>query len=106
MLRYGGNILSIEKAFEGVGGCNSFVTQRAKGEKLSSGNNCGNAIIREIKQFLKEQSGEIKSVEVKVKKEVEKQVLVNADRCPVCGEKIQHSGGCISCVGCGYSKCS
>ena len=33
-----------------------------------------------------------------------------ADRCmkfcPECGEKLEHEGGCVSCRGCGYSKCN
>jgi ribonucleoside-diphosphate reductase alpha chain len=52
MLRLGGNIFNIEKAFDGVGVCPSFISQRVKGEKVSSGSSCGIAILTEIKKFL------------------------------------------------------
>jgi len=54
MLRLGGNIFNIEKAFNGTGGCNSFLLKRAKGEALSKGSSCGTAVLFEIKAFLKE----------------------------------------------------
>lgn len=132
MLRYGGTIDSIEKAFEGVGGCNSFVAERAKGNKLSIGNNCGTAILKEIKMFLKEidskdiysnpiktNSNEIiksnKSNEVNNKftpeeLEFKKEngdiaFAMRYSKCPSCGESLQHVGGCISCPNCSFSKC-
>ena len=54
MLRLGGDIFNIEKAFEGMGSCNSFVAKRVKGEEVSKGGSCGSAILNEIKAFLKE----------------------------------------------------
>ena len=27
------------------------------------------------------------------------------NKCPQCGEKIEHVGGCIQCMNCSYSKC-
>lgn len=30
----------------------------------------------------------------------------NADICPMCGGKLNHSGGCSECQDCGYSPCS
>ena len=26
-------------------------------------------------------------------------------KCPSCGEKIEHIGGCIQCLDCGWTKC-
>ncbi|MPM93134.1 hypothetical protein SDC9_140270 [bioreactor metagenome] len=29
----------------------------------------------------------------------------NLKHCPECGSKIQHEGGCMICMNCGFSKC-
>jgi ribonucleoside-diphosphate reductase alpha chain len=58
MLRLGGNIFNIEKAFNGTGGCNSFLLKRAKGELLSKGSSCGTAVLYEIKAFLAERNAD------------------------------------------------
>jgi len=128
MLRLGGNLFNIEKSFEGVGGCNSFSTQRAKGIQLSQGNSCGTSILREIKTFLKEISNqtietikpisniEIKQIktyksifsdeELKFKKDNgDIAFALKTGKCPECGHGLEHSGGCISCVDCGFTKC-
>ena len=129
MLRLGGNLFNIEKSFEGVGGCNSFSTQRAKGIQLSQGNSCGTAILREIKTFLKEISNQtiedtkpVSNIEVKQIKTDKVNVFteeelkykkdngdiafaLKTNKCPECGNKLEHSGGCISCVDCGFTKC-
>jgi ribonucleoside-diphosphate reductase alpha chain len=51
IIRLGGTIDNIEKAFRGVRGCNSFITQRAKGKELSAGDNCGKALLLAIRNF-------------------------------------------------------
>lgn len=125
MLRLGGNIFNIEKAFEGIGGCNSFVSKRAKGQKLSTGSNCGTAILNEIKKFLKEHgSHSFNGLHISSKALVDEEITnhyneikkYNNDmknilkeevnnKCPVCGNQLQLVEGCQSCS-CGYSKCS
>lgn len=128
MLRLGGNILNIEKAFEGVGGCNSFISQRVKGEKLSKGSSCGTAILNEIKSFLKEKEQNINKTitdssvlkpsktsnvkeiftkeELEYKKEFGEIAFTKKyNKCPLCGAEISHEGGCLSCKDCGFSKC-
>lgn len=96
MLRLGGNLDNIEKAFEGCGTCNSFTTARLKGKKLSKGKSCPTAIFNAIKDV----ENEIKSINIIVNNETE-----NSEKCPECGETIQFSGGCKICPNCGYSKC-
>ena len=133
MLRLGGDIFNIEKAFEGMGSCNSFVAKRVKGEEVSKGGSCGSAILNEIKAFLKEkqQYNSNKPKVNNIKKENKLDNILNKkvdktsqqeetdflkengeiafvmkyNKCPNCGEKLQHSGGCISCQSCGFSKC-
>lgn len=31
--------------------------------------------------------------------------IKHAKYCPECGNKLEHEGGCVTCRGCGYSKC-
>ena len=33
-------------------------------------------------------------------------LLGNPDQCPMCGGKMNHTGGCDECQDCGYSPCS
>lgn len=106
MLRLGGNIFNIEKAFEGIGACPSFVMQRAKGQKLSHGNSCGAAILNEIRVFLDEvKDKEIADLKaLPTIKEVFTEKPTEEDRCPECGEKLRFEGGCVQCT-CGWSRC-
>jgi len=43
----------------------------------------------------------------KLKKIDKKEHIVDKNKCPDCGEVLQHSGGCVSCpsASCGWSKC-
>ena len=96
LLRVGGNLEQLEKAFSGITPCPSFVSARAKGVELSKGNYCGMAIINEVKAFLAGQKTE--------KFEEPKQVEYNI--CPECGEKtLINTGGCNTCNSCGWSRC-
>ena len=106
MLRLGGNIFNIEKAFEGLGACNSFVSQRAKGKQLSKGTSCATAILNEIKAFLKEKEVDV-NLPPEVKKEENQQPKLDnlSSKCPECGEPLTFEGGCVICHSCGYSKC-
>lgn len=119
MLRLGGNIFNIEKAFEGLGACNSFIAARGKGRQLNKGSSCATAILNEIKAFLAEKNKEEESVSNYTNKATEtkteykntlnqcktEQEITNKTFCPECGEKLAFEGGCIICRNCGYSKC-
>jgi ribonucleoside-diphosphate reductase alpha chain len=106
VLRLGGNLGNIEKAFSGVSACPSFVGQRAKGQQLSSGSSCGMAILNEIKLFLKERECQI-DLPVSPRTIATYQLSQETqekDKCPECGEELIHEGGCVQCS-CGFSKC-
>ena len=110
IFRLGGNIDNIEKAFRGVGGCNSFATQRGKGVKLSSGSSCGTAILNELKAFIKEKkTGETKvtiAKPVKVEKKENVNKVQSTSKCPECGQHtLVFEGGCNCCKNCGFSSC-
>lgn len=120
--RLGGSTHNIEKAFRGLGGCNSFLQARINGKELSKGSSCATAILNVLKEFEKEM--ELEPIAVQIEKSVseptnkftqdeleyirqngETDFAKKYNKCPICGEEeLQHSGGCIQCS-CGYSKC-
>lgn len=105
IFRLGGNIDNIEKAFRGIGGCNSFATQRGKGEKLSSGGSCGVAILNELKAFIKERTKhESKPIVPKIEQKTNSEATKM--KCPECGKiSLRYEGGCNVCEECGFSSC-
>lgn len=153
MLRVGGNLQSLKKAYSGLGGCPSFASAKAKGKALSKGSACPLAILNTLLQVQADLENEcLEELEmmgyynnIKVDKG-EQLDLVNKQcdtcqscefehklskhelfteeelkfmdengevafaqrfgKCPSCGEKLEHSGGCITCTfGCGWTKC-
>lgn len=108
LLRVGGNLEQLEKAFSGITPCPSFISVKAKGIQLSRGNYCGSAIINEVKSFLKDVNGveQPKHYQVTPEKVTPEEVIVD-DKviCPECGEKMSNQVGCNICLNCGYSKC-
>lgn len=113
VLRLGGTLDNLEKAFRGIDPCNSFVSARAKGKELSKGTYCGNAILNCVKDFLNEINKlqvkkEIKEIEKPILKENELtgQELLDKGLCPECHEPLIMTGGCKTCKHCGFSKCN
>ena len=105
LLRVGGNIEQLEKAFSGIGACPSFASARAKGITLSKGNYCGMTIINEVKAFLKEVEGK-EQPKVENKKEENTNKQIGNTVCPECNEKtLSMQGGCNVCTNCGYTRC-
>ena len=105
LLRVGGDIEQLEKAFSGIGACPSFVSARAKGISLSKGNYCGMAIINEVKAFLSEINGEQPKVINKEKEDIKEENKGNVV-CPECKKKtLSMQGGCNVCTNCGFTRC-
>lgn len=98
ILRLGGNMSMLEKSVSGISGCTSFATNRAN---CSKGNTCASAMLNVLKDF---------SVDKKITTHKPVKALVVKDNtgnnCPECHEPLVNSGGCVSCVHCGYSKCN
>ncbi len=40
-----------------------------------------------------------------LEKVAENMDVVEEDECPVCGAKLEFSGGCQRCIACGWAKC-
>ncbi|MGL5458936.1 MAG: hypothetical protein ACRDBY_04925 [Cetobacterium sp.] len=109
LLRAGVSLDRIEKALNGTGACPSFMVGKVQG-RCSNGKSCGTAILQAIKDFKNTNS----KVTIEVSKEDKQQMIkelehlnniTDKNKCPECGEPLQHTGGCIQC-NCGYSKCS
>ena len=109
MLRLGGTLDTIEKAYRGLGACPSFTRARERSEKLSKGKSCPSAILNVILETEKELQGQPKRVTVEMNKDnICVDVINNLStsvKCPNCGEPLQMTGGCNVCPGCGYTKC-
>ena len=106
LLRTGGSLEQLEKAFSGIAPCPSFVSSRAKGIQLSKGNYCGMAIINEVKAFLKELNGKEQPKVENKKEKTENKSIGGKIACPECGElTLTMQGGCEICTNCGHSKC-
>lgn len=105
-LRLGGSIENVEKAFSGVDACPSFASARAKGMQLSKGSYCGSAILNAVKDFLKENNIEVKTIKTKDKSVSKSNNIVSKPKCPECGAEISMIEGCMTCNSCGFSKCN
>lgn len=116
ILRLGGTLENIEKAFRGVGTCSSFANARAKGKKLSRGNSCGMVIFNAMKDFEAEMLRKSKTVTSPVpNSETARNVSSSkeqgannfaSEKCPECGGELRYEGGCVQCPECGWSKCN
>ena len=117
MLRLGGTLDNIEKAYRGLGACPSFTRARERGEKLSKGKSCPSAILNAILDFEREMKGtkikltfndtKIKPIpkeDIEQVKEIEEEIKAG-NRCPECGEPLQMTGGCNVCPNCGWTRC-
>lgn len=50
--------------------------------------------------------GKIAELQEELDKLILDELLEDPDTCPMCGGKLNHSGGCSECQDCGYSPCS
>lgn len=122
MLRLGGTLDNVKKAFSGCGACNSFTRAKAKGKQLSKGKSCPTAILYAVEEAVKDlEKGIIFTTPEKEEPLELKQFSActgctgncnscpfskkSSAKCPDCGGDIANSGGCVICPNCGYSKC-
>ncbi len=102
ILRLGGDLNLLEKSINGVSGCTSFATSRARGNEVCKGSTCSSAILNTLKGFDKSFKESQKFIK---KADPVQNVVSDKRKCPECGEEMSFEGGCISCTYCGYSKC-
>lgn len=48
----------------------------------------------------------IKELQDELNREVAQRMIEDPEKCPMCGGKLNHAGGCAECQDCGYSPCA
>ena len=119
LARKGAPIEEIVDQLNSVVVCPSYVSARAAGREVSPGNSCASSIAKALlemhekfqKLYMDNDEDEIEEQPQKVK--IDKERITKEDKgpeyaiCPECGKKsFMFSGGCNSCVECGWTKCS
>ena len=98
----GATIDEIVDQLNSVPACPSYATRTATKGDTSPGKCCPSAIANALKQlnnnFVINHIFEQHPVEVEEEK-------IEIAKCPICGKELAHTGGCITCFECGYSKC-
>lgn len=107
-LRGGMSINSVIDITKGVK-CAACTRVKGSGLKPIDGLSCGDIIARTIQEEYETLNGKIPTIKAPVKKQQEhniKQTNTSSDNlCPQCNQPLIHSGGCVSCINCDYSKC-
>ena len=98
----GATVDEIVDQLNSVPACPSYATRTATKGDTSPGKCCPSAIANALKQlnnnFVINHVFEQHPVEVEEEK-------IEIAKCPICGKDLAHTGGCITCFECGYSKC-
>ena len=99
--KLGGTVEGICDQLRSVPACPSYAVAKSKG-KTSPGTCCPSAIAVALEklnmEFVTNHIFEQHPVEVEEEK-------IEIAKCPNCGKDLAHTGGCITCFECGYSKC-
>lgn len=98
--RAGVDIEDIIEQLASANACPSYAERRATKNDTSRGSSCPSAIANALREMTVEAKKMCCDVETKNTEHTSEE-----EKCPRCGEKISHSGGCIECKSCGYSKC-
>ena len=98
----GATIDEIVDQLNSVPACPSYATRTATKGDTSPGKCCPSAIANALKQL--NNNFVINHVFKQHPVEVEEEKIEIA-KCPICGKDLAHTGGCITCFECGYSKC-
>ena len=101
--RGGIKIDSILDQLKSCGTCPSYAVRKATKGDVSLGSCCPTAVGNALKDMHKEVLQRIQCCNQDI-------TVVNTQEekksgCPECGAPLEHTGGCISCSSCGYSKC-
>ena len=122
LARKGAPLEEIVDQLNSVVVCPSYVSARAAGREVSPGNSCAASIAKALlemhdkfQKFFIDNADDEEEEEPqpKVKVQIDKERITKEVKgpeyatCPECGKKsLMFSGGCNSCVECGYTKCS
>ena len=101
----GASVEDIVDQLKSVIACPSFVSKRNTDASISPGRSCAEAIGVELlnlhTMFKETYLNQPVITELKINDEVK----IETAKCPECGADLNHTGGCISCFNCGWTKC-
>ena len=120
LARKGAPLEEIVDQLNSVVVCPSYVSARAAGKEVSPGTSCASSIAKALLEMhekfqrlymdnddedeIEEQPQKVKIDKERITKEVKGPEYAT---CPECGKKsLMFSGGCNSCVECGWTKCN
>ena len=90
-IRGGISVQEIVEQLESTHSCPSYMLAKGKGKRVSPGRSCASAIARKLREIQRELGLDKKPEPASV--------------CPDCGSVLEHAEGCMTCRGCGFSKC-
>lgn len=101
----GATVEEIVDQLNSVVACPSFVSRKTTETGISAGRSCADAIGRELlklhEQFKINYLNQPEITQLKIDNEVKIEIA----KCPECGAELSHTGGCINCYNCGWTKC-
>lgn len=101
----GATVEQIVDQLKSVVPCPSFVSRKTTEPDISAGRSCPEAIgVELLKLYSQFKSTSVKQEEVTQLK-VNGEVKVEIAKCPECGAELSHTGGCVNCFNCGWTKC-
>lgn len=101
----GATVEEIVDQLKSVVACPSFVSRKTTEPSISDGRSCAEAVGRELlklhEQFKINYLNQPEITQLKIDNEIKIEIA----KCPECGAELSHTGGCINCYNCGWTKC-
>lgn len=101
----GATVEEIVDQLKSVVACPSFVSRKTTESRISDGRSCAEAVGRELlklhEQFKINYLNQPEITQLKI----DNKVKIEIAKCPECGAELSHTGGCINCYNCGWTKC-
>ena len=101
----GATVEEIVDQLKSVVACPSFVSRKTTEVGISDGRSCAEAVGRELlklhEQFKVNYLNQPEITQLKIDNEIKIEIA----KCPECGAELSHTGGCITCYNCGWTKC-
>lgn len=101
----GATVEEIVDQLKSVVACPSFVSRKTTEANISDGRSCAEAVGRELlklhEQFKINYLNQPEITQLKI----DNKVKIEIAKCPECGAELSHTGGCINCYNCGWTKC-
>lgn len=101
----GASVEDIVDQLKSVIACPSFVSKRNTDASISPGRSCAEAIGVELLNLHTMFKDTYINQPVITELKINDEVKIETAKCPECGADLNHTGGCISCFNCGWTKC-